>query len=230
MIEHLMETLKFTTQKRKNKNMAAPIIHAESSAKRYGGKAEDYIDIHELMDSSKSSFPDNRHRCMTHNIWFCVTIIPKIFGHSRVNSDGKKYICKDIAEQHCLEDFRMKFIPSVQDYLENLEMKSWMNNGMGTPPSAQKLYKPKVKEIEVEKEKENTKAIDELTEQPTINVSQIELPTIDPETVILDGNFGNAYKVVMDGQFANIHNIKFPIEDLIADTKNESEVKEGYSD
>lgn len=30
--------------------------HAESSAKKYGGKAADYIEIHELMDSSKSSW------------------------------------------------------------------------------------------------------------------------------------------------------------------------------
>ena len=123
--------------------MAAPFIHAQSCVKRYGGKPEDYLDIHELMDSTKSTFPDNRHRALTHNIWFCATIIPKIFGHSRVNSDGKQYNTKDIAELHCLEDFRWKFIPSVQDYLENMEMKSWMNNGLGTPSSAQRLYRLK---------------------------------------------------------------------------------------
>jgi len=118
-----------------------PKIHADLSAKRFGGKFEDYIDIHELMDSTKSTFPDNRHRCITHNSWFSTIVIPKIFGHERINSDGKKYSTKDVAEFHILEDFRMKFIPSVQDYLENLELKPWMNNGIGFAPSAAKIFK-----------------------------------------------------------------------------------------
>jgi hypothetical protein len=118
-----------------------PFIHAELSVKRYGGKVEDYLDIHELMDSTKSTFPDNRHRCLTHNSWFTTTVIPKIFGHQRINSDNKPYSTKDVAEYHILEDFKMRYIPSVQDYLENLELKPWMNNGQGIAPSAAKIYK-----------------------------------------------------------------------------------------
>jgi hypothetical protein len=96
-----------------------PFIHAELSAKRFGGVPEDYLDIHELMDSSKAAFPNNAHRVLTHNSWFVVTILPKVFGHQRTNSAGKKYNVKDVGEYHILEDFKMKFIPSVQDYLEN---------------------------------------------------------------------------------------------------------------
>jgi len=118
--------------------MAAPYIHSLSSVKKYGGKPEDYMEIHELMDSSKSTFPDNRHRALTHNIWFCCTIIPKIFGHRKQNSEGKWYNPKDIAEQHCLEDFRMKFIPSPQDYLENMKMQAWMDNAISGSPSSVK--------------------------------------------------------------------------------------------
>lgn len=110
-----------------------PIIHAQLSAKRYGGKPEDYIDIHELMDSSKQAFPNNGHRVLTHNSWFVCNIIPRIFGHQRTNSDGKLYSPKDVCEYHCLEDFRMRFIPSVQDYLEHLDVQPWMNNGGGVP-------------------------------------------------------------------------------------------------
>ncbi len=36
----------------------------------------------------------------------------------------------------------MKFIPSVQDYLENMTLEPWMQNGMGIPNSA-KLLKSK---------------------------------------------------------------------------------------
>jgi hypothetical protein len=110
-----------------------PYIHAELSAKRYGGKPEDYLDIHELMDSTKAAFPNNAHRMITHNSWFTTTIIPKVFGHIRTNSDGKKYNTKDVAEYHCLEDFRMRFIPTIQDYLEHIDIQPWMNNGMGVP-------------------------------------------------------------------------------------------------
>jgi hypothetical protein len=37
----------------------------------------------------------------------------------------------------------MKFIPSVQDYLENLVVQPWMNNGMGSPNRCQLMFKNK---------------------------------------------------------------------------------------
>ena len=63
-----------------------------SSAKKYGGVAEDYIDIHDFMDSSKAALPDNRHRALTHNSWFISVVIEKIFGFQRTNSDGRIYV------------------------------------------------------------------------------------------------------------------------------------------
>lgn len=110
-----------------------PYYHAEQSAKRFGGVPEDYIDIHELMDSTKAAYPNNAHRVITHNSWFAVNIIPKVFGHQRENSEGRKYSTKDVAEYHILEDFRMRFIPSIQDYLEHLDFQPWMNNGGDVP-------------------------------------------------------------------------------------------------
>lgn len=110
-----------------------PEIHAELSAKRYGGVADDYLDIHRLLDSTKSAFPNNAHRAITHNSWFLVTVLPLIFGGQRVNSDGKKYNVKDVGEYHVLEDFKMKFIPSAQDWLENLIVQPWMSGGSGVP-------------------------------------------------------------------------------------------------
>lgn len=113
--------------------MAIPYIHALSSAKRFGGHPEDYMDIHELMDSSKAAFPNNGHRVLTHNSWFVVTILPKVFGHQCKNSDGKTYNVKDVGEYHILEDFKNRFMPSVQDYLEHLDVQPWMNNAGGVP-------------------------------------------------------------------------------------------------
>lgn len=129
--------------------MAKPWIHAVSSAKKYGGQPEDYVAIHDLMDSSKSVFPDNRHRALTHNSWF-IFIVEKVFGHNLEievelpNGDHtvKRVSVRDVAEQHILEDFGNKFIPSPQDYLEGMEFQPWMNNGIeGAPTSHRKLSK-----------------------------------------------------------------------------------------
>lgn len=123
--------------------MAAPMTHSISSMKKWGGKVEDYIDIHDFIDSTKGSFPDNRHRAILHNSFACQNIIPKIFGHQRVNSEGRTYNTKDVAEMHVLEDFRGKFIPSIQDYLENMSIEGWMNNGRGEPNS-RKMIKEEI--------------------------------------------------------------------------------------
>ncbi len=145
-----------------------PYIHAENSARRYGGKPEDYLDIHELMDSSKAAFPNNLHRVLTHNSWFAVTILPKVFGHMRTNSDGKRYNVKDVGEYHILEDFRMQFIPSVQDYLENMVLQDWMNNGGGGAPRRCVLQFKNKKEAEAFVNRDDEKLED------------IPLPTILP--------------------------------------------------
>ena len=121
--------------------MSKPWIHAVSSAKRFGGIPEDYIEIHNLLDSSKGTIADSRHRAMTHNAWFLSVILERIFGVTLTNSEGKKISVRDVGEQHVLEDYRMRFIPSAQDFLQEIEVKEWMVSGNGQPPSSAKLYK-----------------------------------------------------------------------------------------
>lgn len=119
--------------------MSKPWIHAKNSAKKFGGTPEDYIDIHNFLDSSKSAIPNNFHRVLTHNSWFIGPDGPleRAFGVIRINSEGKEYSIRDVGEQHILEDFGMKFIPTVQDYLTNAQMPLWVNNAVaGAPASA----------------------------------------------------------------------------------------------
>jgi len=116
-----------------------PWIHAESSARKFGGKPEDYIEIHNLLDSSKGAICDNRHRALTHNSWFLSVVLERIFGVTIENSNGKKISVRNIGEQHISEDFRGKFIPTAQDYLQDMEIRGWMNNANGVPPSFQKI-------------------------------------------------------------------------------------------
>ena len=74
-----------------------PHIHAEISAKRFGGLLEDYVGIHELMDSSKTVLADSRHRALTHHSWFIETIVKRIYGNWLQNSHGKKVSVSEIA-------------------------------------------------------------------------------------------------------------------------------------
>lgn len=110
--------------------MANPLIHSKSSVKRWGGKVEDYLPIHQLIDSPKAAMNNNTARTLTHNTWFAYEIIPKIFGYNITNSDGKSVDTVDIAMLHISEDFRMKFVPTPQDYLKHMEVQGWMNNGV----------------------------------------------------------------------------------------------------
>lgn len=121
--------------------MAKPWLHSVSSAKRYGGKPEDYLPLHNHMDATKGCMADNRHRALTHNSWYVSAGGPLelIFGVNLTNSDGKSVSVRDLGEQHILEDFGNRFIPTPQDYLQEMEYRPWMTNGAGVPPSNAKI-------------------------------------------------------------------------------------------
>ena len=110
--------------------MANTLIHSKSSVKRWGGKVEDYLPLHELIDSPKATMNNNSVRVLTHNTWFAYQIMPKIFGYNIINSDGRSVDVVDISMLHIAEDFRMKFVPTPQDYLQHLQVQAWFNNGV----------------------------------------------------------------------------------------------------
>lgn len=100
-----------------------PYEHAKQSVRKYGGSVEDYLPIHDFLDSSKAHFADMRHRALLHSS-FGIFIVEKVFGHNLRNSDGRVISVRDIAEKHVLED--MGRIPSVQDYLQHMPMLDWL--------------------------------------------------------------------------------------------------------
>jgi hypothetical protein len=130
--------------------MAKPWIHAESSVRQWGGVPEDYVEIHTFMDSSKGAIADNRHRCLTHTSWFLSNVLERVkFSNSGpcvgnsfpviINSNGREISVRDLGEQHILEDFAHKFIPTAQDYIENMTFEEWMQNGKETPSSFKEI-------------------------------------------------------------------------------------------
>lgn len=107
-----------------------PYLHGKVSAKRFGGKPEDYQKIHDLLDSSKAFVPDMRHRIFLHSSWG-VFLCEQFFGTFIENSDGKKVQVRDIAEQHIIDD--MGCIPTPQDYLDGINPLDKNKRASGLP-------------------------------------------------------------------------------------------------
>lgn len=128
--------------------MAHSYHHACSSAKSFGGKAEDYQEIHDFMDSSKAAFCDARHRAILHNS-FGVFIAERVFGTTMTNSSGREIPVRLIAEQHIREDCG-GLVPTIQDWLARLPLEKWMIDG--------------AKKLSIDNSKEEKAA--ELTQEP----------------------------------------------------------------
>jgi len=103
--------------------MAKPIIHAEHSAKKFGGSPDDYIALHDLMDNPKSAHATMKFRAIFHSA-YGIFLVEKIFGRSFTNSAGRIVSVRDVAEQHVIED--LGFIPSLDEWLAEMEVKPWM--------------------------------------------------------------------------------------------------------
>lgn len=99
------------------------IIHSKISVSKRGGRIEDYLPIHNFIDSTKELCSDNRHRIL-HTMWGINRVIVPIFGHTIVNSDNKEINVKDLCEQdHILPDYQNKFIPTLSDFVDAIEKK-----------------------------------------------------------------------------------------------------------
>jgi hypothetical protein len=103
--------------------MAHPIKHAESSARKFGGKPDDYLPIHSWFDESKAFLSDFRHRALRHHSEG-ILLAEKLFGVAIHNSDGKQVPVRYLGEQHVTEDLGR--IPTAADWLTEIKPKRWM--------------------------------------------------------------------------------------------------------
>jgi len=100
-----------------------PFVHAKNSARKYGGKPEDYQAVHDFFDSSKAALPDMRHRAILHSA-FGIFVLERVFGTTITNSFGKQVSVRDLGEDHVIED--LGFIPTVEHWLRNMNEEPWM--------------------------------------------------------------------------------------------------------
>lgn len=104
--------------------MAHPYHHAVSSAKKWGGKPEDYQAVHDWFDATKAHLSDFRHRALRHHaegIFLC----EQVFGTTIRNSNGRDIPVRWIGEQHVTED--LGSIPCAADWLRAIQPEPWMN-------------------------------------------------------------------------------------------------------
>jgi hypothetical protein len=102
-----------------------PWHHAVSSAAKFGGNPEDYINIHEWFDETKSYTGDWTHRVLRHHAAGVQWCIEK-FGQIIPLGNQRFVPVKLVAELHIEED--CGFIPTVAHWLGALRQKpeKWM--------------------------------------------------------------------------------------------------------
>jgi hypothetical protein len=102
-----------------------PYKHAESSVAKWGGRPQDYIELHDWFDETKMFTGDWTHRALRHHSAGVQWAIEK-FGHTIPNSKLQRIPTKLLAEQHIMED--CGFIPTPQYWLSPLikHPESWM--------------------------------------------------------------------------------------------------------
>lgn len=107
--------------------MSHSYYHSLSSARRFGGKPEDYAHLHDWLDETKAFLGDTRHRALRHHAQG-IFELERTFGQTIINSDGRKVPVRLIGEQHVKEDCG-GIIPTVADWLGAIRTEPWMNFG-----------------------------------------------------------------------------------------------------
>ena len=103
--------------------MAHPYHHALSSVRKWGGRVEDYLPIHNWLDESKAFLGDFRHRALRHHAEG-IFLAERLFGLTLTNSDGRTVPVRWVAEEHIKEDLGR--IPSASDWLRCIRPEPWM--------------------------------------------------------------------------------------------------------
>lgn len=106
--------------------MAHCYFHALSSVRKWGGRPEDYLPLHQWFDQSKAILADPRHRALRHHTEG-IFMLEALFGATIVNADGRTVPVRLVGEQHVRED--LGSIPSFADWARLITPQAWMLRG-----------------------------------------------------------------------------------------------------
>jgi len=95
--------------------------HAERDVERWGGAIDDYLPIHEFLDSTRAYLPDLRHRRLLHTSWG-VWMAERIFGRR----PGLESILTvgDVAREHIRSELGR--VPTLVESTSGLTLEAWM--------------------------------------------------------------------------------------------------------
>jgi len=119
--------------------MAHPYHHALSSARKWGGAADDYLHIHNWFDESKKIVADFRHRALRHHAEG-IFMAETIFGATIMLSTGRIIPVRWVGEQHVRED--LGFIPSFADWTKAIRPEPWMGRALKLEESLESSHRP----------------------------------------------------------------------------------------
>ncbi len=94
-----------------------PLQHAQISAKTYGGKWQDYIEVHNFLDSSKATCAHFKHRFLLHHIEG-IELGVRIFGETLTNSENETIETHRLLTDHLIEDVG-RIVP-VEDWARDM--------------------------------------------------------------------------------------------------------------
>jgi hypothetical protein len=106
--------------------MAHCYYHALSSVRKWGGRPDDYLPLHQWFDQSKAIISDPRHRALRHHAEG-IFMLETLFGATIVNAAGRTVPVRLIGEQHVRED--LGSIPSFADWARLIAPQAWMLRG-----------------------------------------------------------------------------------------------------
>lgn len=94
-----------------------PLQHAQISAKTHGGRWQDYIEIHNFLDSSKSACAHFKHRFLLHHREG-IELGVKIFGEVLTNGENRAVEIRRLLTDHLIEDVGR--VVGVEDWARDL--------------------------------------------------------------------------------------------------------------
>jgi hypothetical protein len=112
--------------------MSHPLVHAERSARQWGGTPDDYLRIHSWFDATRGHLPDNRHRLVLHHS-FGVLLAEQVFGPAVQLADGRRAFVREIAAQHVRDD--LGGLPTLADCFADVVCAPWMAGALAARPS-----------------------------------------------------------------------------------------------
>ena len=121
---HDRKRVRLGTNRERAVAVAHPYHHALSSVKKWGGRPEDTLPIHNWFDQAKQHFGDVRHRALrhhTHGVFEC----ERVFGTTLTLSSGRTIPVRWVAEQHVIEDLGR--LVSLAEWLSAIQPKKWMS-------------------------------------------------------------------------------------------------------